>query len=206
MMLGVRKWPLVPTIIVAVAAAIMVKLGFWQLDRLIQKEAMLAAYAKAVDNDAPVAFPLGNSEQIESRLYRRSSVNCAFPIGDWRSVAGRSADGQPGYVHIIECGTSHATSEDEQTAFVQAGWTQGLTPPEWTGGEVSGRIAPYSDGGARLIADPPVAGLGANARPDPSDLPNNHLAYAGQWFFFALTALVIYVLALRRRQRDEAAG
>ena len=26
-----------------------------------------------------------------------------------------------------------------------------------------------------------------------------HLAYAGQWFFFALTALVIYVLALRRK-------
>ena len=37
------------------------------------------------------------------------------------------------------------------------------------------------------------------AAPDPRDLPNNHLAYAGQWFFFALTALVIYILALRRR-------
>ena len=38
------------------------------------------------------------------------------------------------------------------------------------------------------------------ARPDPSDLPNNHLAYAGQWFFFAITAFIIYVLALRRRR------
>jgi surfeit locus 1 family protein len=51
------------------------------------------------------------------------------------------------------------------------------------------------------VADPPVGGLAANAAPDPADLPNNHLAYAGQWFFFALTALVIYVLALRRRRR-----
>jgi surfeit locus 1 family protein len=33
-------------------------------------------------------------------------------------------------------------------------------------------------------------------------LPNNHLMYAGQWFFFALTALVIYVLALRKKRRS----
>ena len=45
----------------------------------------------------------------------------------------------------------------------------------------------------------PLAGLEPLAAPDPRDLPNNHLAYAGQWFFFALTALVIYILALRRR-------
>ena len=49
-----------------------------------------------------------------------------------------------------------------------------------------------------LVADPPVAGLQANAPPDPRDLPNNHMAYAFQWFFFAITALVIYGLALRR--------
>ena len=45
----------------------------------------------------------------------------------------------------------------------------------------------------------PVGASSPLAAPDPRDLPNNHLAYAGQWFFFALTALVIYILALRRR-------
>jgi surfeit locus 1 family protein len=30
-------------------------------------------------------------------------------------------------------------------------------------------------------------------------MSNNHLLYAGQWFFFALAAAVIYVLALRRK-------
>ena len=63
---------------------------------------------------------------------------------------------------------------------------------------VAGIIAPAGEG-IRLIADPPQAGLEPLAMPDPADLPDNHLAYAGQWFFFALTALVIYVLALRRR-------
>ena len=51
----------------------------------------------------------------------------------------------------------------------------------------------------RLVADPPVAGLAANARPDPQDIPNNHFSYAVQWFLFAATALVIYGLALRKR-------
>ena len=64
----------------------------------------------------------------------------------------------------------------------------------------TGRIASYGDT-IRLVAEVPQAGLRPLAAPDPGDLPNNHLAYAGQWFFFALTALVIYVLALRRRGR-----
>ena len=58
-----------------------------------------------------------------------------------------------------------------------------------------GVVAP----GPRLVADPPLAGLQANARPDPSDIPNNHLSYAVQWFLFAATALVIYAIALRKR-------
>ena len=54
-----------------------------------------------------------------------------------------------------------------------------------------------------VIANEAKAGLEPLARPDPADLPNNHLAYAGQWFFFALTALAIYWLALKRRWSDQ---
>jgi len=32
------------------------------------------------------------------------------------------------------------------------------------------------------------------------DIPNNHLAYAVQWFLFAGIAGVIYALALKRRR------
>ena len=46
------------------------------------------------------------------------------------------------------------------------------------------------------------AGLDANARPDPATIPNNHLSYAIQWFLFALTALVIYGIALRKRMQS----
>ena len=50
-----------------------------------------------------------------------------------------------------------------------------------------------------LVADTPPPGLAANAGPDLSSIPNNHFAYAIQWFCFAATALIIYVLAVRRR-------
>ena len=77
---------------------------------------------------------------------------------------------------------------------VDIGFSRDLKSPQWRGGQIQGKIAP----GPRLVADPPIAGLEPLAKPDPRDLPNNHLAYAGQWFFFALTALVIYFLAIRR--------
>ena len=85
-------------------------------------------------------------------------------------------------------------------ADVVLGWSRSPEPVAWSGGFVAGTVVPTGELGFKIVADPPLAGLEANAKPDPGDLPNNHLAYAGQWFFFALTALVIYVLALRRRR------
>ena len=82
---------------------------------------------------------------------------------------------------------------------VVLGWSNDPAPVVWQGGAVTGVIAPYKKGDARLVADPPLAGLAANALPDPRDVPNNHLSYAVQWFLFAVTALVIYGIALRRR-------
>ena len=194
--------PIIPTIIVLAAVATMIALGVWQLGRKDEKEVMIARYEAAISNDQPVSFPLKASEdEVAAVLYRRSAINCLITVGDWRSISGRSQTGRNGFVHIIACGTTTATTPTDQTAYVQAGWSRDPVPPSWKGGPVSGWIAPNREGELRLVADPPVGELAANATPDPADLPNNHLAYAGQWFFFALTALVIYVLAIRRRQR-----
>ena len=45
-------------------------------------------------------------------------------------------------------------------------------------------------------------GLIASRQPDPSEETNSSWSYTGQWFLFALTALVIYALALRKRWRE----
>ena len=79
------------------------------------------------------------------------------------------------------------------------GWSRDPNAPEWSGGDVTGVLAP----GGKIVADPALADLGPLAKPDPADLPNNHLAYAGQWFFFALTALIMYIIALRRRAKSD---
>ena len=43
----IRRLPVIPTLLVLVAVGIMIRLGFWQLDRLEQKEALLARYGMA---------------------------------------------------------------------------------------------------------------------------------------------------------------
>ena len=57
--------------------------------------------------------------------------------------------------------------------------------------------------GPMLVADQPATGLRASAKPSPDTVPNNHVSYAVQWFLFAAAALVIYVLALRKKLKDE---
>lgn len=188
-----RRLPVLPTLVVLLAVAAMIGLGFWQLQRKAQKEHLLARYAAALGDPAPVGFPVaGDGSAV---LYRRAMFDCRVEPGLWDSVAGRNAQGESGYVHIAHCEAPMG-----KPALVQLGWSRDPHPPQWDGGQVRGRIAPFHKI-TRLVADPPLAGLDANARPDPSDIPNNHLAYAVQWFLFAAVALVIYALALRRRAK-----
>ena len=188
----IRRFPVIPTLLVLAAVAVMIRLGFWQLDRAEQKEALLARYQSATAMSADVPFPAGESE-AEQVLYRHARVDCRT-VGQVNTVAGRNAAGEPGMAHVADC-----TLASGGKARVVLGWSREPLPARWRGGEAMGVIAP----GPRLVADPPLAGLQANARPDPAELPNSHLAYAVQWFLFALTALVIYVLAVRRRLRGS---
>lgn len=186
----IRDLPIIATIIVLAAVATMIALGFWQLGRLDQKEAQLAIYSAAQNDSSEVAYPR-DEKSLEAALYRRSGFECTQVTGI-RSVSGSSAKGGSGWAHKAEC-----TLPDGGKGEVALGWSRDPAAPEYAGGKVTGIIAP----GGRIVADPPLAGLEPLAKPDPADIPNNHLAYAGQWFFFALTALVIFILAVRRRSK-----
>ena len=186
-----RRIPIIPTILVVAAAATMGALGIWQLGRADEKAALLARYVVADENLASVPFPL--SGEGEEALYRRSELTCEGAISK-AAGAGTSAKGEKGWAHKSICQLDGGAQ-----ALLYLGWSRDPNSPAWDGGEVQGIIGP----GPRLVLDPPVAGLAPLAKPDPQDLPNNHLAYAGQWFLFAITALIIYAFALRRRWRDE---
>lgn len=179
-----RRVPIFSTMIVLAAAATMIALGVWQLGRMDEKAALLARYAASVTTTAEAPFPqTGDGADV---WFRRSRARCDTVV-KIAPIAGTSLRGQKGWVQRATCGSG---------LLVDLGFSRDLAAVDWPGGTVTGVIAP----GPRLVADPPLAGLEAMAAPDPGDLPNNHLAYAGQWFFFALTALVIYVLALKRRR------
>lgn len=182
------RLPVIPTIIVAGAVAVMIALGIWQLGRMGEKEALIARAEQSLSMQEAVEYPR-DPAMVEELLYRRTSIACAS-VSSATTVAGTSATGEKGVAQRVSCALADGTS-----VTVDIGYSRDPQPVEWSGGEVAGTIAP----GGRIVAEEGLAGLQALARPDPRSLPNNHLAYAGQWFFFALTALVIYFLALRRR-------
>ena len=64
-----RKLPLVPTIIVAAAVAVMIGLGVWQLRRAGEKSRLLEQYA-AAEKLPPIAYPtmpLANDQRPSQR-------------------------------------------------------------------------------------------------------------------------------------------
>lgn len=190
----IRHLPVVPTLLVLVAVAIMVRLGFWQISRLHEKEALLTRYGASVHDVSPVAWP-SNAATARLALYRHSQLICTRVTGI-TAVSGRNAAGSPGWAHVAICARKGGTTR------VVLGWSNRPEPIGWSGGIVTGVIAPGDATGPRLVADPPLAGLANSAAPDPRDIPNNHLSYAVQWFLFAATALVIYAIAVRKRLRE----
>lgn len=187
-----RRIPVTATIVVLAAVAAMVALGFWQLQRAEWKNELIAHYSQAQAMSADVAWPR-DSSSMERALFRYSGFDCQRVISN-RTSAAKNAAGGSGVSQIARCALP-----DGSEAEVALGWSRPTDGFAWSGGPVRGMIGPGGEFGGILYAAQQPEGLLPLAQPDPSDLPNNHLAYAGQWFFFALTALVIYVLALRRR-------
>ncbi|MEO6387210.1 MAG: SURF1 family cytochrome oxidase biogenesis protein [Croceibacterium sp.] len=188
-----RRIPVLATLLVVAAAATMVALGVWQLQRLQWKNALVARYAQAQTMSASVPWPR-DPAALEQSLFRWSEFDCQRVLGI-RSGSGTSITGDKGWRHIAKCALPGGGE-----AEVALGYSREPLPPTWQGGKVSGVIAP----GGVLMAAKPVPPLTPLAPPDPNDIPNNHLAYAVQWFIFALTALMIYTLALRKKWRQDA--
>jgi cytochrome oxidase assembly protein ShyY1 len=204
-----RRWPLIPTVLVLAAVAVMIALGVWQLQRKSEKEALIALFQRNMAMSSMVAYP-ELPPVSDTFLYRKSSVVCLEPVR-WDLRSGTDIKGRSGIRMIADC----RTGVEGPGVLVDVGIGDNFTPPEWAGGTVQGTIVPGPEqptvmeratgrampARAMLVADVPVAGLRASAVPSANDTPNNHLAYAVQWFLFAAAALVIYILAVRRRLR-----
>ncbi|MEO5494841.1 MAG: SURF1 family protein [Sphingomonas sp.] len=201
-----KRLPVIPTTLVALAVMAMIGLGIWQLQRRTEKLAALAVLA-ANPSKPMITMPIPAIG--DDLLFRRAGAMCLQPISFSTEGAGNA-----GYRIIAQC----KTGAEGPGFAVQIGTTRDVDfKPTWSGGHVTGMISHtpsdtpliaelFNKKAQRpllLVADTPAPGLNANAVPSIDSIPNNHLAYAVQWFAFAAIALVIYGLALRRRARKE---
>jgi cytochrome oxidase assembly protein ShyY1 len=195
-----RRLPVVASIIVAAAVALMIWLGIWQLQRAKWKEGLLAQYSKA-EAQPPITWPTVPLRADQLPLFRHATGVCLRPLAI-RAIAGENKAGEPGYVRIVEC----ATGAEGPGMSVEVGWSKNPNAKvNWAGGPVSGIIAPDRHSGMRLVAASAPPGLEPSAPPSLESIPNNHRSYALQWFSFAAIALIIYGLAVRRRLKEERA-
>lgn len=213
------RFPIISTIIVALAVALMIGLGLWQLDRARQKDELQQVWNQNLH--LPVtAYPSANVTD-ESYLFRTVSANCLAVVG-WRSMAGNSIDGRSGWRHVAAC----RTGAEGPGLLVDMGVNdapaeQPVTPAgvaEWRGGPVRGIVTTEPDQHSALarlwakatgqpiaplqlmiVSQQPAPGLTASAAPNPENVPSNHRSYAFQWFAFAGIAALIYGLLLRYR-------
>lgn len=193
-----RPVPIIPTIIVAVAVGLMIYMGIYEMHRARWKEGLLAQYATA-QKLPPIAWPTMPPPKDQLPLFRSATGMCLQPVGK-RAIAGENKQGEPGYSQVVLC----RTGVEGPGMAVEVGWSKNPNAPmNWRGGPVSGIIAPDSQMGMRLVAATAPPGLEPSAPPSIETIPNNHRSYVVQWFAFALIALVIYALALRKRWKSE---
>lgn len=198
-----RRVPILATLVVAAAVAAMIALGIWQLRRAAWKEALLAEYSAAAAMPPVDLDPLLDGRtHLPTLSFRRALVTCAARDAEADIHAGRNLQDRVGQVYVIPCrpGASGLAGR----LRVNMGWSERPDGPRRLSlhGLVAGRLSVVGDEGPVMLtsatAPPPLV---PSQPPAIDSVPNNHLSYAFQWFFFAATALVIYVLALRRRNR-----
>lgn len=194
-----RRLPIVASLVVATAVAAMVALGIWQLQRARLHERQLASYTASAKLP-PVSFPTAPVQDVQPLMYRSATGNCLHPTGRRTSV-GEDRSGEPGFVVIIDC----ATGAEGPGMSVEVGWSKNpQASTSWNGGMVSGVIVPDEKTRIRLVAATAAPGLAPSAVPTPTVKvsPARNRGYAATWFSFAVIAVAIYGLALRKRWRD----
>jgi surfeit locus 1 family protein len=204
-----RRVPILPTLVVMLAVAAMIALGVWQLGRARWKEGLLASYHAGAT--APPLYGLPADLPIEAMAFRRSHIMCRVATRPVQ-IGGVDRAGKTGFRNIAGC-----TLIDGRVIMADLGWSPiGARPAFPAIGqriEAGGLLIPDDVLARRvlgersgvtpvlLVLDRAVPGLSPSVPPSIDTIPNNHRAYAVQWFLFAGVALTIYLLALRKRLR-----
>ncbi len=197
-----RRVPIVATIVVVAAVAIMVRLGIWQLQRAHENAQLMRQYA-AASKLPPMAYPVAPYKG-PLPLFRWATGLCQKVVGQ-RESGGRNRKGDIGWAHIVDC----ATGAEGPGMSVELGWSNDPNAKvDWKGGLVSGVIVPDRLHVIRLVAATAPPGLQPAGLPSAETAvqvtPGRNRMYALQWFSFAAIALIIYGVALNRRWKEQS--
>ena len=191
-----RRLPIGPTLFVLLAVPVMLALGYWQMFvRAPWKDAVLT---RLVANAAApvIAMPPRLSEDL---AFRRVRASCLKLVTQGIGGAAASAGGAAGYRHLAMC-----EPDGGEPVLISLGTARdpklNIKPPPQ--GSYTGRLIPRSGVPAYLlVSETPQAPLTAETPPGIDTIPNSHRAYGLQWWGFALSLSVIYLVYVRRWRR-----
>jgi surfeit locus 1 family protein len=226
-----RRFPIGLTIASAIAFAILIGLGMWQVQRLHWKTALLADVAAA--RTAPVR-PLAEVLSSPRPAWRRVSLDCpglaTAPYVELQTIVG----GRPGSRLISACAIPGGSILVDR-GFIDA--ERSVRPPVATSfdpvavvgvlreGDKGGAFTPPPAHGhfyardlvamaAELEAPNPAPYFVAaenqttpgfnvlEPTPIPGDIPNRHLGYIITWFGLAGALACVYAAMLAKRLRQ----
>jgi surfeit locus 1 family protein len=226
-----RRFPFGLTVASAIAFAILVGLGLWQVQRLSWKTALLADVAAA--RTAPVR-PLAEVLASPRPAWRRVSVECAglatAPFIELQTIV----DGRPGSRLISACAlpggsilvdrgfidaersarppVSASTDPVAVTGVLREGDKgSAFTPPPSHGHFYSRDLAAMaaelkapSPGPYFIAAETEITPGFEALKPVavPGDIPNRHLGYIITWFGLAGALACVYAAMLAKRLRQ----
>lgn len=221
---GLRGRDVVGAILALTVAALFVRLGFWQLTRLHERQARTAIIAKRRALP-PVELPMHRLAPDALRD-RRVLARGIYDYAHERVWPGRTFEGTPGVALLTPLRLS-----DGSAVFVDRGWVGSpdaahVDQARYREGdtvEITGLILPAprdrGDVSPAALRDslpygllPLVVQLDDTAAPHPAGLRRwprpqldrgPHLSYAVQWFSFALIVVVGTVGLLWKRGRTE---
>jgi surfeit locus 1 family protein len=208
-----RSW--LPLVAAVVVAAVCVRLGLWQLNRLEQRQARNATIAAAF-REPPVVAGIAIRDSVVR--FRRASVHGQWDYSRESTIGGRTRNGSPG-VHVV----TPVTLTDGTKVLVNRGWVYSpdartVDLPRWHEGAEADLVGYVGELPASLRGSDPrplyIVALADSTAPQTavSDRPARlgapaftdegpHLNYAVQWFSFAAIALIGTPLVVRRQRR-----
>jgi surfeit locus 1 family protein len=191
-----RRPSILTVVLALVGLAIMLSLGFWQLERLDWKTQLLATVDARLQK-LPLPLPATPSDDWE---FRRVTVEGPVAGGQWFRFPGRTRDNQVGDALMLLI-----QRDDGSLVAVEGVLRHRLEPGIFTPNNDPAHNAWYSVNPAAMAE---TAGLDSTLALSqylkPSDwvpsMPNDHLQYAITWFALAGVFCVIFILFHRKKR------